>query len=225
MEDDEYVITRIDNVVPAVNIVNIYGQQESRTANDLIYESWVRLCNHLDEVDKRGEAVLIMGDMNRAVGCDDQGVLGNHAKVSFGGQLLRDTVKERDYTILNNLAEGGPWTWFQRGKPSVKSCLDLAIVSKNLLPFVKTITIIKDPKFIPRSVVWRNKRFSSVYKVHLLVEVELSGMPRRMRVMEKSVRWNMGNQEGERRMRSLLTRQQAILSKLWKTILFLLIKQ
>ena len=95
VEDDEYVITRIDNVVPALNIVNIYGQQESRTPNDQIYESWVRLSNDLNEIDMRGEAVLIMGDLNRAVGSDDRGVLGNHDRVSYGGQL--DTVKVRNY--------------------------------------------------------------------------------------------------------------------------------
>ena len=196
VEDDEYVITRIDNVVPALNIVNIYGQQESRTPNDQIYESWVRLSNDLNEIDMRGEAVLIMGDLNRAVGGDDQGVLGNHDKVSYGGQLLRDTVKERNYTILNNLAEGGPWTWIQRGKPGAKSCLDLAIASKNLMPFVKKITIIKDPKLIPRRVVWRNQKFSSVYTDHFPVEVHLSGMPKRIMVSEKSSRWNLAKPGG-----------------------------
>ena len=30
-EDDEYIVTRLDNTVPAVNIINIYGNQESRT--------------------------------------------------------------------------------------------------------------------------------------------------------------------------------------------------
>ena len=38
--DDEYVLTRLDHVTPVGNIVNIYGQQETRTANDKILDSW-----------------------------------------------------------------------------------------------------------------------------------------------------------------------------------------
>ena len=56
---------------------------------------------------------------------------------------------------------------------------------------MKTIKIVKDPKMIPRRVVWRNKKFSSVYTDHFPVEVELSGMPKRMNVVEKVVRWNL----------------------------------
>ena len=123
VEDDEYVITRVDNVVPAVNIVNIYGQQECRTPNDQIYESWLRLCKDLNEIEMRGEAVLIMGDLNRAMGGDDQGVLGNHDRVSYGGQLLRDMVKERNYTILNNLAEGNHGHGFREENHQLRAVL------------------------------------------------------------------------------------------------------
>ena len=59
-ETDEYIITRLDHVTPPKNIVNIYGQQ----------------------IDDYGEAVLLIGDMNRAVGSDDLGEVGNRSKVS-----------------------------------------------------------------------------------------------------------------------------------------------
>ena len=42
-EGDEYIISRLDHVIPAINIVNIYGQQESRTSKDEITASWLRL--------------------------------------------------------------------------------------------------------------------------------------------------------------------------------------
>ena len=109
-DDDEYIITRLDHVIPAVNIVNIYGQQKCRTAKDKLLESWGRLEKVLDEIEDREESFLIMGDLNRAVGSDDWGVAGNHGKVSYGGQLVRDMVKRRNCVILNNMAEGGPWT-------------------------------------------------------------------------------------------------------------------
>ena len=41
IEEDEYIITRIDKTLPAVNIVNIYGFQESRSTNDDIEKSWI----------------------------------------------------------------------------------------------------------------------------------------------------------------------------------------
>jgi exonuclease III len=77
--EDEYIITRFEHVVPAVNIVNIYGQQECRTAKEEILESFMRLKEDLDGIIERGEAVLILGDMNRAIGCDELGVKGNHS--------------------------------------------------------------------------------------------------------------------------------------------------
>ena len=109
-----------------------------------------------------------MGDMNRAVGCDELGVAGNHARISYGGHIVRDMVKNRNCVILNNMADEGPWTWIQRGKDSIKSCLDLAICSRELLPFVKLVVIDEKKHFIPRRVIWKNGNFSSVYTDHLL---------------------------------------------------------
>ena len=106
--DDEYIIVRLEHVIPAVNIIYIYGQQEGRTAKEDITEGWMRLEKDLDDIVKRGEAFLIMGDMNRAIGSDKWGIVGNHDKVSYGGHLVRDMVKERNGVILDNMAEGGP---------------------------------------------------------------------------------------------------------------------
>ena len=69
-EGDEYIITRLDHVVPPVNIVNIYGQQESRTPKERILESLMSLREDLVRVESNGEAALIIGDMNRTVGSD-----------------------------------------------------------------------------------------------------------------------------------------------------------
>ena len=33
-DSDEYIIVRLDHVVPAVNIVNVYGSQECRTSKE-----------------------------------------------------------------------------------------------------------------------------------------------------------------------------------------------
>ena len=90
---------------------------------------------------------MIICDLNRAVGSEQLGVCGNHDRVSYGGKLVREMIKEKDCILLNNMAEGGPWTWKQRGKEDIKSCLDLAICSRNLAPFVKGVLIDKEKQF------------------------------------------------------------------------------
>ena len=52
---------------------------------DEITESWFRLCKDLEEIETKGETLLIIGDLNRAMGSDQGGVTGNHEKVSYGG--------------------------------------------------------------------------------------------------------------------------------------------
>ena len=195
-EGDEYIISRFDHVIPAVNIVSIYGQQESRSSKEEIFKSWLRLRDDLLRIENSGEGILIIGDMNRYVGSDELGVSGNHSKVSHGGQLIREMVKENNYVTLNNIAVGGPWTWVQRGKESIKNCLDLAYASKNLMPFIKLVVIDKDRNFTPKRVIWRKKEFTSVYTDHFTMEIVLSGMPRRNQTLEKSSVWNLGKPGG-----------------------------
>ena len=91
-DGDEYIISRMEHVVPALNVVNIYGQQESRTGKDEITASWLRLRKDLEEIEDRGEAVLVLGDLNRAIGSDQWGVTGNKSNLSHGGQYIRDMV-------------------------------------------------------------------------------------------------------------------------------------
>ena len=95
-DDDEYIITRFDNTVPAVNIINIYGQQESRTSDIEIENSWLRLMKEVKEIEDRNEALLLIGDMNCQIGNDQHRVKGNKSKISFGGKLIRKMVKDGD---------------------------------------------------------------------------------------------------------------------------------
>ena len=84
----------------------------------------------------------------------------------------------------------------QRGKESVKSCLDIAYASQNLLPFIKLVVIDKDKKFTPKRAIWRNNKFSSVYTDHFSMEIVLSGLPRRKQKVEKVSTWNLGKPGG-----------------------------
>ena len=122
---DEYMVTRLDNVKPALNIVHVYGQTEGRAGRQQVLEGWTEILKELANIEATKELALLVGDLNRAVGGGELGVEGNSSKISYGGQLIRDLVSAGDYVLLNNLslAVGGPWTRVCPG-----SCLDLHTV-------------------------------------------------------------------------------------------------
>ena len=66
----------------------------------------------------------------------------------------------------------------RRGDQSCRSCLDLAIASANLVPFVTKVKIDSEKKFTPKRVIRRRGRLSTVYADHYALQVVLSGMPR-----------------------------------------------
>ena len=67
-DNDEYLVTRIDKIKPAINIINVYGGQESRMEKQEVLESWGRLKNEVDEIKLRDESCILLSDLNRAIG-------------------------------------------------------------------------------------------------------------------------------------------------------------
>ena len=197
-EDDEYIVTRFENTVPALNIINIYGTQESRTNDGEIERSWLRLMKDVSEIEDRNEALLIIGDMNRKVGNDEYGVKGNKDKISYGGQLIRNMIKERQYVLINNLdlAVGGPWTWVDRQDSNRKSCLDLGIMSVSLLPFLTKVEIDVEKKITPRRVLKRKNNIINIFTDHFSLKVEFSGIPKNKETKKPEPVWNLGKPTG-----------------------------
>ena len=140
-----------------INIGNIYGSQESKTIKDEVEKSWLRFVKDIQDIEDRNEAILLIGDMNRSIGIGKYGIGGNTDKVSFGGQLIRNFIKERPYILINDLdiARGGTWTWVDRKDNRRKSILDLAIMSESLLPYIAKVEIDSEKKFTPRRVMKR----------------------------------------------------------------------
>ena len=89
---EEYTIVRLEHVKPALNIMHIYGRIESRTRAESVLEGWTQILQELTRIEARQEAVLIVGDMNRAVGSGKEGVKGNTSQVSNGGSMIRDLI-------------------------------------------------------------------------------------------------------------------------------------
>ena len=190
-EHEEYMVLRLEHVKPALNIINVYGRLESRTGVEKVSEGWAEILKELKQIESREEAILIIGDLNRAIGGGAEGVDGNKPEVSYGGKLIRDLVSSGDFFLLNNLGitRGGPWTRVCPGTGK-GSCLDLAIGSSNLLPHVKGMMIDSSRKFAPRRAVMKQGSLAVTYTDHYPILVELE-MPRVEKSMEKpKATWN-----------------------------------
>ena len=96
--DQEYIITRHGQFCKPINIINIYGEQESRTGNDEVENRWNNIVKELNDIEVRGESAIILGDLNKHVG---DAIPGNSAKCSFGGNLVKNLLMTGKYTLVN----------------------------------------------------------------------------------------------------------------------------
>ena len=191
-EDDEFMVTRFDHVKPALNVVHIYGRIEGREGGKPpnVMKSWTKILKELRKIESKQEAVLVCGDLNRAVGCGIGGVVGNKSEVSYGGWLVRELIATGDYHMLLNssLTKGGPWTRVcpATGSPS---CLDLSIASSNLLPFVRQVLVDSARMFTPRRAITKDGRITVTFTDHYGVVVDLE-MPRSGLEQKSEPQWN-----------------------------------
>ena len=116
IDKDEYIITRHSHFYNPVNVVNIYGEQESRVKEVDIENRWARIYEEVLKIQNRKEACIILGDLNKHIGNDDLGVKDNHPKISFGGELVRALLSEGEFICLNNHPNTvHRWTIYQGG--------------------------------------------------------------------------------------------------------------
>ena len=199
-ENDEFIVTRLDNVKPAVNIVHIYGRIESREAGkpENVLKSWTKVLSELRAIEARQECVLLCGDWNRAIGSGQNVVIGNKCEVSYGGKLVRDLIASGDYHMLLNTsqAEGGVMT---RVCPATgrESCLDFPIGSTNLLPYIKRVLVDSAREYAPRRAATKNGKLTLTFTDHYPVVVDLE-MPKSSQGMEpqSKLEWNTNKPGG-----------------------------
>ena len=139
---------------------------------------------------------LIVGDLNCAVGNGKLGVEGNTARVSYGGELIRDLINTGDYVLLNSLsiAKGGPWTRVCPGAGG-PSCLDLAIASRELVPHVTAVQVDSGRLYTPRRAVSKKGKLGVTYSNHFPVLVDLK-MPRAGPPDKLPAKWNLNKPGG-----------------------------
>ena len=124
-------------------------------------------------IKSRDEWVVLIGDLNKAVGNGEYGVKGNHEKVSFGGKLIHKLLETKKYILVNNTEKcsGGPFTRFDPSDPSNEnkmSCLELVILDEELFDFVHEMTIDRNKIFTPHRPVGKGKlRYTDHFSIIL----------------------------------------------------------
>ena len=196
-EDDEYLITRIEDFSPALNVVNWYGEQRG-AGKEEIEARWSRLRKEMEDIRARKEFCCLAGDLNKLVGNNELGVPKNSSEVSAGGKLLRGMLESGDWVLVNGLGqevvEGGPFT---RQDPATGglSCLDLFVVSRELRPYVSNLFIDSGKKWtLARSVKVRGRR-RLVHSDHFPCLLTFNNLPRGHEAkQEKQKRWNLAKE-------------------------------
>ena len=195
--DDEFLITRHSQFVTPINCVNIYGEQEGRSSKEDIENRWNRIINEIVKIEAKGELVLIAGDLNKHVG---DIIDGNNDKVTFGGQLVRNMLKSEKYQLINGSKKvvGGPYTRYDPSDPSCdakKACLDLFIVSTELMKYVEKLVIDSKMTITASRPVSRTKLVYPDHYSSLLVFKNLPLKNSQVNPGPKFTLWNT-NKEG-----------------------------
>ena len=210
-DTDEYLITRLSKFSPPLNIINVYEKVESRCTKDEIEERWCRLVAEVRKIENRKESFLLIGDMNRHLG---DIVRGNHEKISFGGKLIREFLKDTNsYSLLNNSNKviGGPFTRYDPSKPSddeSKSVLDIIIASKDIEHLVDEIYIDNKLSYTP----CRASAGKMCFTDHYGIIVTLKNIPVvTEKVTEpKVVLWNLNKEGGWKSYKELTSKNNAL---------------
>ena len=211
-DKDEFIVTRHSQFQRPINIINNYGETESRTDRAEIEEKWSRLTKILKDIENKGEEAIFIGDQNKLIGNSTKGMETNNSKVSFGGKLVLELVSEGNYVLVNGLeiCKGGPFTRVEPNNPSVKSCLDLVIVSKGLLEYIVELVIDKERNFTPHRVV-KGKKLT--YTDHFSLHFILKGIPLRnptFKKKESQVIWNTNKPGGWTKYREMTENNEVL---------------
>lgn len=134
----------------------------------------------MEDIRAKNEFCLLLGDLNKLIGCDQWGVPGNHPEVSPGGKLLRELLATGEWILVNGLGEsvveGGPFT---RVDPAtgILSCLDLFIVSRELRPYVKKLVIDSNREIELARAVKCNGKYKMIYPDHFPAILTFTDLP------------------------------------------------
>ena len=116
----------------------------------------------------------------------------------YGGRLILDLLETGEYVLANSSdkMEGGPWTWISRSDSTVKSCIDLVIMSADLAPFLRRIRIDQKKEFAPARARMVNGRKKLIYSDHHPIIIEFENLPKGWIAKDKQSSWNRNKPGG-----------------------------
>ena len=155
--DLEIVHLMIKDTNPALHIMGVYLDCESRTRVDDIRRIWSKLVDKVESVLVRGEAVALLGDFNRAI--DDP-------ELTCGKKLLIEWLQKGNVSLLNDDTP----TRFEPNNDNKTSILDLAIVSNNIIQCVQSFKVDSEKIVTPFS---KGKNGIKQYTDHRPILVKL----------------------------------------------------
>ena len=92
-DKDEFIVTRHNQFLKPINIVNIYGEIESRSKRKDVEDRWGRILEIVEKIQSNNEWVILIGDLNKQIGNGKYGVKGNHDKVSHGSKQVHKLLE------------------------------------------------------------------------------------------------------------------------------------
>ena len=209
VEGQEFLITRHDQFATAINVINLYGNVESRSSNDKIEERWTAIADQVKKIEAKGELLVLIGDINAHVG---DIIEGNISKISHSGHLIRQFVIDGDYVLLNSTdkVKGGPFMRVDQANDACKSTLDLCIVSRELLKYVDSLIIDKDRNFTPYRPIDK-KRVSFTDHYSLLVTFKNIPLASNRAITNGArVMWNTNREGGWTKYEELTTENKVL---------------
>ena len=93
--------------------------------------------------------------------------------------MVRELLEEGEFILANNSskAAGGPWTWVCRADGSVKSCLDLVIISADLEPFLESLVVDTEFEFGLARVRKVKNKLKKIHSDHYPIIVKFQNLP------------------------------------------------
>ena len=157
----ECVHIRLNHTTPALNIVGLYLDVESRTKIDDIDKVFSLLQYKVEEILSRSESCVILGDWNRPELFTD--------KDSYASKQLREWI-ENEEVDLKLLNDSTPTRINPTGGSSV---LDLAVVSNNIENYVQKFTVDSDKKWTPFAIRKKNGTNVKKHTDHLSIMIDI----------------------------------------------------
>jgi hypothetical protein len=154
----------------------------------------------MEAIRARKEFCILGGDLNKLVGRGSLGVPGNHPDTTLGGRLLLDLLATGNWVLVNGLGHkvvtGGPFTRKDPASGNM-SCLDMFVVSTDLLPYVQSLVIDSQQELAMTRAVRVGSNYQLVPSDHFTCILTLTNLPRvQERKGGKQVAWNLAKEGG-----------------------------